>query len=145
MRLSSTSHSRESDTKVSHQHPSPVLQLPVFLTVLSPWEQACFSPLLSWSYKTLLKAHCSTPAVWWHRTSAFKKATVLKKARAIPSKKKGFAKQEITQVRLLFSNQRHEKCWNCNSNRLKHFRITTVWSSEALKKGWWLGFQKPKT
>lgn len=80
----------------------PVLQWPVFLTMLSPWEQACFSPLLSWSYKTLLKAHCTTPAFWWRRTSAFKKATVLKKARAIPSKKKGFAKQEITQVRLLF-------------------------------------------
>lgn len=75
----------------------------------------------------------------------WRKLQSLKKQEQYPPRKRDLPSKKLHKQDFFFSNQRHEKCWNCNSNRLKHFRITTVWSREALKKGWWLGFQKPKT
>lgn len=87
----------------------------------------------------LLKTHCSMPASWWHRTSAFKKATVLKKARLIPSKKKGFAQQGIAQVRLylfifLIGDLK-------NAETMIHIEAARPSKEE---RGWF-GVQKPKT
>lgn len=72
-----------SATRARHQHPSPVVRivwLSVSLTQLSPWEQALSSTLLHRSDKLYWKLFAFRARVlWWPRTSAFEKVTVLQK------------------------------------------------------------------